>query len=138
MTVVVLSILLVAGVVLFTMGVRETDLPEPAPENPFRHLDERKARIYENLRDLQFEYRLGKLSDQDYQSSKLAVQKELGAVLAEVDEIKQRLAAEGKTVATTAPPRKKKEQGALYVCPHCQARFKEPLKFCGECGKAMA
>ncbi len=23
------------------------------------------------------------------------------------------------------------------VCPHCNARFDRPLKFCGECGKPM-
>ena len=23
-------------------------------------------------------------------------------------------------------------------CPHCGAKFPQPLKFCGECGKAMA
>ena len=106
-----------------------------APENPFRHLEEVKTRIYENLRDLQFEYRLGKLSDADYQSSKLAVQKELGQILGEIDAVKQRLAAEGKTVATTSPGRKKPQS---YVCPHCKATFKEALKFCGECGKAMS
>jgi len=137
MTVVILSILLVAGVITFTMGVRERDLPQPAPEDPFRHLEEIKTRIYENLRDLQFEYRLGKLSDADYQSSKLSVQKELGQVLGEIDVVKQRLAAEGKTVASTAP-RKKAVAAQQYVCPHCNARFKEALKFCGECGKAMS
>ncbi|MBY0503817.1 MAG: hypothetical protein K2X03_07900 [Bryobacteraceae bacterium] len=135
MTVVVLSLFLVIGVVTYTMWVREGDLPLPAPENPFRHLEEIKTRIYENLRDLQFEYRLGKLSDADYQSSKLAVQKELGQVLGEIDAVKQKLAAEGKTVATSVPGRKKPQ---THTCPHCGATFKEALKFCGECGKAMS
>ena len=134
MTVVLLSILLIAGVILYTMGVRESDLPAPAPESPFRHLEEIRTRIYENLRDLQFEYRLGKLSDADYQSSKLSVQKELGQVLGEIDVVKQRLITEGKLVASQSAPRKK----PTYVCPHCKATFKEPLKFCGECGKAMS
>jgi hypothetical protein len=40
-----------------------SDLPAAEPESPFLHLDDRKAAIYENLRDLQFEYRVGKLSD---------------------------------------------------------------------------
>lgn len=135
MTVVVLSLFLVIATITYTMYVREGDLPLPAPENPFRHLEEIKTRIYENLRDLQFEYRLGKLSDADYQSSKLAVQKELGQVLGEIDAVKQRLAAEGKIVATSNAPRKKPQ---IYTCPHCQATFKEALKFCGECGKAMS
>jgi predicted amidophosphoribosyltransferase len=24
------------------------------------------------------------------------------------------------------------------LCPHCNAKFPNPLKFCGECGKEMA
>ena len=73
------------AVIAFILGVRPKDLPEPEPVSPFAHLDERKAAIYENLRDLQFEYRVGKLSDEDYQNTKKDLQKELAAVLAEVD-----------------------------------------------------
>ena len=43
--------------------------------------------IYENLRDLQFEYRVGKLSDADYQPTKVGLQKELAGVLAEIDKL---------------------------------------------------
>ena len=81
-------------VIAFILGVRPKDLPEPEPVSPFQHLDERKAAIYENLRDLQFEYRVGKLSDDDYQSTKKDLQKELARVLAEVDQLKQSLNAE--------------------------------------------
>jgi predicted amidophosphoribosyltransferase len=24
-----------------------------------------------------------------------------------------------------------------FTCPHCNARFEQHLKFCGECGKPM-
>ena len=41
----------------FLLFIRVKDIPKPAPVSPFKHLDERKAAIYENLRDLQFEYR---------------------------------------------------------------------------------
>src|SRR5512142_509922 len=76
------------AVIAFILGVRPKDLPEPEPESPFAHLDERKAAIYENLRDLQFEYRVGKLSDADYQTTKKDLQRELAQVLAEVDRLK--------------------------------------------------
>ena len=75
-------------VIVFVLGVRPKDLPEPEPVSPFAHLDERKAAIYENLRDLQFEYRVGKLSDDDYQQTKKDLQKELAGVMAEVDRVK--------------------------------------------------
>src|SRR5580700_6292455 len=81
--------------------VRPQDLPDVEPPSPFRHLDERKASIYENLRDLQFEYRVGKLSDIDYQHTKQDLQKELAAVMAEVDKVKAQLNGN----ATAAPPK---------------------------------
>src|SRR3989442_11040025 len=86
-----LSSLLTVGVIVFIIAVRAKDLPAPLPVSPFQHLDERKAAIYENLRDLQFEYRVGKLSDHDYQQTKQDLQKELAGVLAEVDRLKAQL-----------------------------------------------
>jgi len=119
----VLSVLLVVAVFAFVILLRSKDLPEPEPVNPIRHLEEKRARIYEGLRDLQFEYRLGKLSDADYQRTKLDLQKELAGVLAEIDK---------------AAPRKPAPEPAQNTCPHCGAKFDKSMKFCGECGKAMA
>src|SRR5215470_3087389 len=119
------TILVVAITVYFTLAVRPQDLPAVEPPSPTRHLEERKAAIYENLRDLQFEYRVGKLSDADYQQTKLNLQKELATVLAAIDQ---------KTpVSKTAKPAPKPKN----VCPNCGAEFPKPMKFCGECGRAM-
>lgn len=122
--------LVVAATVLFTLFVRPKDVPPPEPVSPTRHLEDRKAAIYENLRDLQFEYRLGKLSDQDYQSTKLGLQKELAGVIAEIEKGPEQAPA-----AKAAQPAQPKPG---LVCPHCGAKFLKPMKFCGECGKAMA
>jgi rRNA maturation endonuclease Nob1 len=126
--------LLGAGMIGFLLFIRVKDIPKPAPESPFKHLEERKAAIYENLRDLQFEYRLDKLSDQDYQATKLELQKDLAQVMAETDRIKAELSLNPVKVGAPAPvkPRKTNE------CPSCGASFDKPLKFCGECGKPMA
>src|SRR6185295_19661385 len=98
-----IACIVTAGVLLYILGVRPKDLPEPVPVSPFQHLDERKAAIYENLRDLQFEYRLGKLSDADYQTTKKDLQKELAQVLAEVDRLREQLGAKpAKAVAAAA------------------------------------
>jgi hypothetical protein len=125
--------LLTIGVLVFIVSVRARDLPEPEPVSPFEHLDQRKAAIYENLRDLQFEYRVGKLSDQDYQQTKQDLQKELAGVLAEIDKVKQSLAGQA---APSKPA--KKQQPQRFICPSCKAEFPTALKFCGECGKPMA
>lgn len=91
-----IAILVAAAAVLYTLGIRPKDVPPPEQPSPFQHLDERKARIYENLRDLQFELRLGKMSDDDYQRSKQTLQQELAAVLAEADALKAKLAGSAK------------------------------------------
>ncbi len=57
---------------------------EAGPEKTRLHyLQERKEVIYENMRDLNFEYRAGKLSDDDYGSLKASLEEEAAAVLAE-------------------------------------------------------
>ena len=125
------AVLLAVGAIGFTLIVRGKDVPEAPPVSPVQHLEERKAQIYENLRDLQFEYRVGKLSDEDYQKTKVDLQKELAKVLAEIDSI-----APAATNAIQPAPAKPKADGK--TCPHCGATFPQRLKFCGECGKAMA
>ena len=132
--IIAITCLVAIAVIAFILGVRPKDIPEPEPVSPFQHLDERKAAIYENLRDLQFEYRLGKLSDQDYQSTKKDLQKELARVLAEVDKIKN---AAGAPPAAATAPAKVVVPPTGYVCPACGAKFPTALKFCGECGKPM-
>ena len=134
----VIACILAAGVVAFVLGIRTKDLPQAEAESPFAHLDERKAAIYENLRDLQFEYRVGKLSDQDYQNTKKDLQKELAAVLGEVDRMKERIAS-GAPASPKAPvpPPAPAPKPAGFICPACGARFENALKFCGECGKPM-
>ena len=134
-TLLVFGSLLAVGAVLFLLFIRLKDLPVPAPVSPFKHLDERKASIYENLRDLQFEYRVGKLSDADYQAVKLDLQKDLAQVLAEIDRVKSELGAT--SPATRPEPVKKPAAAKTNVCPSCGATFEKSLKFCGECGKPM-
>ena len=121
------AIFVVLGALAFTLFIRGADLPEPEPVSPTAHLDDRKAQIYENLRDLQFEYRLGKLSDEDYGKTKQDLQRELARLLAEID-------AASSAPKVVPPPAIVPNPKA---CPHCGATFDRALKFCGDCGKPM-
>ena len=134
--IIAITCILAIVVIVFILGVRPKDLPEPEPVSPFAHLDERKAAIYENLRDLQFEYRVGKLSDDDYQTTKRDLQKELAGVMAEVDKVKAGLGQSVKVQAKAAAVASQPKSDPL-TCPHCNAHFDKLLKFCGECGKPM-
>jgi hypothetical protein len=131
--VLVAAVLLTAGSIVFTLLIRGRDIPDAPPVSPTAHLEQRKSQIYENLRDLQFEFRVGKLSDADYQKTKLDLQRELAKVLAEIDSMGP---VKAKAAAPPVAAVKAKSDGKK--CPHCGATFPQPLKFCGECGKAMA
>ena len=48
------------------------------------YLRERKGAVYENLRDLNFEYKAGKVPDADYQSLKATLQDEAATLMAEI------------------------------------------------------
>jgi hypothetical protein len=64
------------------------------------YLRERKEAIYDNLRDLNFEYKAGKFPDSDYQAMKTSMEEEAAAVLAEIALLEE--------VAAAAPIRNKK------------------------------
>jgi hypothetical protein len=53
------------------------------------YLRERKEVVYENLRDLNFEYKAGKVPDADYLSLKASLEEEAAAVLAEIARLEE-------------------------------------------------
>lgn len=63
-------------------------LPEQLTSGPEKtrvsFLRERKEAVYENLRDLNFEYKAGKLPEVDYQTMKGSLEEEAAAILAEI------------------------------------------------------
>ncbi len=53
------------------------------------YLRERKEAVYENLRDLNFEYKAGKFPDADYQAMKTSLEEEAAALLAEIAHLEE-------------------------------------------------
>jgi hypothetical protein len=96
------AVLLALGVLLFTLAVRRNDLPEAASGSPAGYLEEKRRTFHENLRDLQFEHRVGKLSDADYEEARKVLKSEFAGV------------------AAAAPPAVPKPAPAPgTVCPTC-------------------
>jgi hypothetical protein len=63
-----------------------------APSTRAGYLRERKDAVYENLHNLNFEYKPGKLPDVDYASLKSSLQDEPATLLAEVARLEKRSA----------------------------------------------
>ena|SRR5438270_6860805 len=57
------------------------------------YLRERKDAVYENLRDLNFEYKAGKLPEVDYESIKSSLQDEAATLLAEIARLEAKATA---------------------------------------------
>jgi hypothetical protein len=57
------------------------------------YLRERKDAVYENLRDLNFEYKAGKVPDADYASLKSSLQDEAATLLAEIARLESGVAS---------------------------------------------
>ncbi len=53
------------------------------------YLRERRDVVYENLRDLNFEFKSGKFPDSDYQSMKTSMEDEAAAILAEMASLEE-------------------------------------------------
>lgn len=52
-------------------------------------LRERKEVVYENLRDLRFEFNAGKIAEPDYQSLRSSLEHEAAAILSEIERLEK-------------------------------------------------
>jgi hypothetical protein len=89
-----LMALLVLGCALFTVALmvyifQPTNVLHPEAKTRLMYLYERKEQVYENLRDLNFEYKAGKLSDSDFNSMRDSMEQEAASVLAEIDQLER-------------------------------------------------
>jgi len=147
---IVICVLLAGLAIGFTLFVREQDIP-PAPiENAeLKHLQDRRSVLYENLKDLQFEYHQGKLSDEDYQSLKHGFLYDLAGVMDSIDRMEIRKGKRAKPAPHSEPagaarpghaPKGKPQPdpaAGASICPACKGSNPAENRFCGHCGAAL-
>ncbi|MGA2207280.1 MAG: hypothetical protein ABSG10_11190 [Terracidiphilus sp.] len=85
---------LIAGMFLLFALVVYTFWPENgfASQREKTRLDfllERKEQLYENLRDLNFEYRAGKYPEEDFVAQRAQLEHETAQLLAEIEHLQQ-------------------------------------------------
>jgi type II secretory pathway component PulM len=82
--------LLTAGTLFYVFNLPQAIWHSPE-KTRLSYLRERRDVVYENLRDLNFEYKAGKVPDVDYATMKQSLEDEAAAILAEIE----RLEAQG-------------------------------------------
>ena len=85
---------LIAGVLMLGALLVYTFWPENAfasqtEKTRLDYLLERKDQLYENLRDLNFEFRAGKYPEEDFQAQRTQLENEAALLLAEIDRLQQ-------------------------------------------------
>src|SRR5690348_18467017 len=79
--------ILAIATVWFIFGIKLSPSDLAPHRSKLDQLMERRDTIYDNLRDLRFEYRAGKYSEGDFESTKNSLELEAAQVLAEIDQV---------------------------------------------------
>jgi hypothetical protein len=79
--------LLATATIFFIFSVRPDGSDSAPHRTKLDQLLERRDAIYDNLRDLRFEYRAGKFSEADFEETKQTLELEAARVLAEMDQL---------------------------------------------------
>jgi hypothetical protein len=80
-----LALALATGLFIFYIQPDASDL---APHrSKLDQLLERRDTLYDNLRDLRFEFRSGKYAENDFEAMKVSLENEAAQVLAEIDQV---------------------------------------------------
>ena len=81
-------LLLTAGLLIFIFSPPRT-VTHTEEKTRLAFLRERKESVYENLRDLNFEYKAGKMPEADYASLRASLEDEAAAIMAEIEMLEQ-------------------------------------------------
>jgi len=74
-------------ILFFYVFYMEAEVPTGEEKTRLGYLYERKEVIYDNLRDLNFEYKAGKFPDTDFQAMRSTLEAEAAQVLAEIEQL---------------------------------------------------
>ncbi len=78
---------LLAAATMVFIFLPSKDIARGADKTRVSYLYERKEVVYENLRDLNFEFKSGKFTQDDFDRMRLSMEAEAARILAEIDQL---------------------------------------------------
>jgi hypothetical protein len=115
----------------------------PEDDGALSRLSERRQVMYENIRDLDFEYAMGKLTDEDYHEVRQGMVEEAAGVLQELDATNRDQTLdrwiEAEVAARRRGGRDARGAGAAATVPCASCRQPNPAaaSFCDGCGARL-
>ena len=98
-------------------------------------LQRKKDVILGNIQDLDFEYKCGKLSTEDYKNIRREMAREVSAVLDDIDEIES--SQDLDALIRREVSKRKERVTDSGICPTCSHSNPPKNKFCVECGASL-
>jgi hypothetical protein len=104
---------------------------------------DRKAALYGNIKDLELEYAMGRLTDADFQQLASGYKNEAAAILQKLDRLGDIQAPDAARVKAMALHGSKSSgsgnPGAQNSsrCPSCGAEYTPGKQFCADCGRRI-
>ncbi len=86
---IVVLCLMLTGILLFFIFAIDERVEASPEKTRLLYLYERKEVVYDNLRDLNFEYKAGKFPDAEYLRMRGQLEEEAARVLAEIDRLEK-------------------------------------------------
>ena len=121
---------------LVTPLFRKDDSLESAilEETEWDLLQRKKEVVLGNIQDLDFEFKCGKLSDEDYRQVRAQMAAEAAAVLQRIDDIETSQDLDALIRREVTIRLQKKAPASEISCPACHLSNPATNRFCAECG----
>ena len=118
---------------------RKDDTLESAiiEETEWDLLQRKKEVVLGNIQDLDFEYKCGKLSEEDYNKIRGEMGAEAAAVLHDIDSIESSKDLDPLIRREVLARQNKSGQAKQAGCPSCGVKNPATNKFCAECGASL-
>ena len=137
---VLMAVGMAAYVIFPLLSAEAVGGPVPTDVTVLGDLKRRRLVVYDNLKDLEFEFQSGKIVREDYEALRTNYLGEAAGLMAATQEaelLKQDDAVVEREIAARRVQRKTPPQ-IEYVCSACGYENPLPVKFCGECGARIA
>jgi len=105
---------------------------KPDSNHSANDLIERKEAIYAAIKDIEFDYQMGKLSEEDFQALRQQYKDEAVGLLKKIDQGQHKPEKKAK-----AASQKKAEEASPKFCWSCGEAVNRGDKFCVNCGNAL-
>lgn len=139
MTLLLVVVLIVSvGFALWPILTRQNvQLATSHTDTPLGRLALRKEILLTNLADLDFEFAMGKLAQEDYESLRESLKRQAALVLEQMDVLRQgtgqaSIQADGGRASAEAPTGSR-----VSFCTDCGSRLPGGAKFCPACGEKV-